>query len=148
MVAVQELRASERARNRRLGIGCFATLGLLLLVSWWIRHGVWHLHASARSPDGTHVVESRNLRRWGPIYSWNRYHVRVRPSARIRCMSLPTRWRNTPDSITEWDYEHLYAVYNDFDGEERFPTGVRWISDREFVIEGGEGGGAVFELEP
>jgi hypothetical protein len=62
-------------------------------------------------------------------------------------IGLTPRWRGTPSSITEWRLEHHYATYNDFDGDDRFPTGIRWLSDREFAIEGGEGGGSVFEVE-
>jgi hypothetical protein len=81
------------------------------------------------------------------MYGWNHYYIRVRPAARIRCKTLPARWRGTPSGITEWSPEHHYATYNDFDGGDRFPTGIRWLSDREFVIDGGEGGGSVFEVE-
>ena len=122
-------------------------LALLLLGGWILLQGVWYSHASAASPDGRHVAESRNLYRWGPIYGWNRYHIRVRPSARIRCKTPVGRWRGTPTTITEWSEEHRYATYNDFDGADRFPVGIRWLSNSEFVIEGGEGGGSVFEVE-
>ncbi|MGE3174813.1 MAG: hypothetical protein AB7O97_19440 [Planctomycetota bacterium] len=123
------------------------SLALLLWGGWSLFYGVWCAHASAPSPDGRRVAESRDLYRWGPIYGWSHYHVRVRPAARIRCKVLTARWRGTPRGVTEWSLEHHYATYNDFDDSARYPTGVRWLSDSEFVIEGGEGGGSVFEVE-
>jgi hypothetical protein len=122
-------------------------LSALLFGGWLLLHGVWREHAHARSPDGTRVVESRNRYSWGPIYGWNHFYVRVLPRARIRCTSPTHRWRDTPADIVEWRFEHAYATYNDLDGNGRFPASVRWVSDREFVIEGGEGSGARFEVE-
>ena len=129
-------------------MGCLLGCAVLVCGAWLLVHGVWYRHASAEAPDGRHVAESRNLYRWGPLYGWNHYYVRVRPAARIRCKLQHGRWRGTPASVTEWSAEHHYATYNDFDGDSRFPASIRWLSDREFVIEGGEGGGSVFELEP
>jgi hypothetical protein len=120
----------------------------LFLVVWLlVFHGLWRDHLSARSPDGTRVVESRILYKWRPIYGWSLYYVRVLPETRIRCISRNKRWRGTPSSIHEWQFEHMYARYNDFDERGRFPESLRWVSDHEFVIEGGEGSGARFEVE-
>ena len=113
---------------------------------WLLLHGVWRPHVRAVSPDQQHVAESRNLYAWGPMYGWNHFYIRVVPAARIRCTSLAGRWRGTPRDIGEWSFEHLYATYNDFDGHERFPTGIRWLSDGEFVINGGQAT-ALFEIE-
>jgi hypothetical protein len=116
--------------------------------SWLLVHGRWIAHATASSPDGLWLAESRNFYVWAPIYGWSHYHLRVSPSARIRCKEPHSRWRGTPDDITSWKFEHQYATYNDFDGSARFPTGLHWLSSSEFVVDGGEGGGSVFEVEP
>lgn len=109
--------------------------------------GLWKEHAEAVSPDGRRIVESRNLYRAGGLYGWSHFHLRVSPSARFRCTTPSLRWRETPESITDWKLEHRYANYNDFDNGGRYPVGVRWLSNTEFVVEGGEGNGARFELE-
>lgn len=120
---------------------------LAAIGAWLLVHGVWFAHAHAASPDGHLLAESRNLYRWGPIYGWNHYYLRVSPEARIRCKVLRSRWRGTPADITSWKPEHHYATYNDFDGADRFPTGIHWLSSSEFVVDGGEGDGSVFEVE-
>ncbi|MEM7165822.1 MAG: hypothetical protein AAF581_10180 [Planctomycetota bacterium] len=130
---------------------CFLALGVLAVLgagvlAWGMFHGVWLSHSEATSPDGQLCAESRNLYRWGLLYGWNHFHIRVEPDAEIRCKVLERRWRRTPDTLTLWKREHRYASYNDFDGTARLPTQVRWLSNRTFVIEGGEGGGAVFEV--
>lgn len=149
MVHDSETGASLKRRPR---IGCLVGglvgAAILLWGSWLLLHGVWwRSHARTESPDGRLVAESRNLYRWGPLYGWNHYYIRVRPAARIRCKTLLAGWRGTSSSITEWSLEHRYATYNDFDADDRYPTGIRWLSDLEFVIDGGEGGGSVFEVE-
>ena len=115
--------------------------------AWFLVHGFWLRHAQATSPDGHWLAESRDWYTWGPIYGWNHYYLSVHPGARIRCKALAARWRGTPTDVTDWKHEHHYATYNDFDGDERFPQGIRWLSNQEFVVEGGEGGGSVFEVE-
>ena len=151
MVSDSQSDVAIAPRRRRLRVGCVVAAmlpaALLAWGAWLLGHGVWRSHARAESPGARHVAESRNLYRWGPLYGWNHYYIRVRPAARIRCKTLSARWRGTPSGITEWSFDHHYATYNDFDGSDRFPTGIRWLSDREFVIDGGEGGGSVFEVE-
>ena len=123
-------------------ISVLAAVGL-----WMLFPGFCHSHARAVSPDGECTAESRNLYRPGPMYGWNHYYVRVHPRNRIRCTASSSPWRGTPPDITSWKYEHRYATYNDFDDQGQFPTGIRWVSNKEFVIEGGEGDGSTFEVD-
>jgi len=126
---------------------CLAVLGSIGYPVWRLTHDEWRDHTEARSPDGQHLAVSRNRYSWAPIYGWNHYWLSLQPPARFRCTTPDKRWRGTPHDIAEWKVEHQYATFNGFDSADRFPKAIRWLNDREFVVEGGEGSGAVFELE-
>lgn len=148
VVTEPDVHVERRGCARPLLLSCGVLVVALAIGAWFLEHGVWLRHARAVSPDGQRVAVSSNRYVWAPIYGWSHYSIEVRPAARIRCKTLVARWRGTPPDLGEWKYEHHYATYNDFDGADRFPTAIRWLTNREFVIEGGEGGGSVFEIEP
>lgn len=126
------------------GIAIFAICSFVYVFIY----GIETEFASAESPD--QQVTARIHRRYffGPLYGWNRYRVSVDTGQEIRCTSLVNEgWRGTPKSIFEVMGSHEFAVYNDFDQSERFPKFIKWISDNEFMIEGGEGSGTTFKIK-
>jgi hypothetical protein len=56
------------------------------------------------------------------------------------------RWTGTSIDIAEFKTRHIYARYNTFDNTERYPVSIKWLSNDEFVILGGEGDGARFRI--
>ena len=120
----------------------FGALALLLVFGGW-----WKPHASSVSPDGKTTAISRIWYTWGPMYGWNHYYIHLEPARKFRCISPKRSWRGTPYDISTPKTKHRYAHYNDFDDSERFPTGIKWLSNDEFLIIGGEGDGARFKIE-
>ena len=128
-----------------IGILCVSVL-FVALAAFLLFGGRWKSHARAESPDGSKVAVSKVYYKWGPLYGWNHYYISVHPTSRIACVTPGYYWRGTPTNIVEFKTRHRYAVYNDFDQEERYPASIKWVSSDEFIILGGEGHGAKFRI--
>jgi hypothetical protein len=133
----------------RLILGCLgAFLAIISLLAYLAFVGIETRLIEAESADQQVTVQIDRRYYFSPMYGWNHYSVSTDTKQEIRCISLKGKgWRGTPQDILQYKQKHKFAIYNDFDQSERFPTGIEWISQNEFEIVGGEGDGSVFEIK-